>query len=190
MHGVPVSFLAAIAIPDAGQCSRFMAPILAIAAVAFVIRRMDFIIDRLFPHWEWERKLGWLNLRAQHRADAFLRGLGYFIYAILGVALLGIVWVAQGLPPVQQWDDPMILSQLLLRIPVLLASLGFWLLYLGFELIPKLRGQYEEEELQKYREEQAVLERELEMKSGPRLKSPLSKTRLNSPESPSRNRRL
>ena len=129
-------------------------------------------MDYLFPNWEWERKLGWLNLRAQQRADNVLRWLGYFVYAALGAALLGIVWSAKEMAGIENWADPCDFSQLAFFVPVLLVCLGFWLLYLGFELMPKLRGKYEEEELEKYRAEQAELEREYDRKLGGRMKSP------------------
>jgi hypothetical protein len=172
MHAASLVFLAAVGIPDARHCFALIAPFVAVAAAVFLLRRMDVIMDHLFPHWEWERKLGWLNIRAQQRADSVLRWLGYFVYAALGLALLGIVWSAKGLAGIENWADPRELSGLLFLLPVLLVCVGFWLVYLGFELIPKLRGKYEEEELEKYRAEQAELEREYDRKLGGRMKSP------------------
>lgn len=191
MSGLPFDFIAEIAIPDAGQCLTWAAPVLAVVAMIGVLGRMDQIIDRLFPHWEWERRLGWLNIRAIRRAEKVLRWLGYFIYAVLGLALLGIVWSAQGLvETLNHWDNPHVAVELALRVPVLLASLGFWLVYLGCELLPKLRGQYEEEELQKFRAEQAELEREREQNPVSRVKTPLHQPRINpkTPTVPNRSR--
>jgi hypothetical protein len=174
--------MAVIAIPDARHCFAWAAPILVLVAAICVIGRMDQIIDRLFPSWEWERRLGWLNLGAQRRAERVLRWIGYFIYAALGLALLGIVWAATGLvDALNNWSDPYALSELARRVPVLLACLGLWLVYLGCELIPKMRGQYEEEELEKFRAEQEELEREREQHPASRVKSPLAKPRVNLP---------
>jgi hypothetical protein len=181
--------MAEIAIPDARHCFAWIAPFLFLAAAMFIIGRMDLIIDRLFPHWDWEKRLGWLNLRAQRQAETVLRWIGYFIYAVLGLSLLGIVWAARGLvDALNNWSDPYVLSELARRIPVLLACLGLWLVYLGCELLPKMRGQYEEEELEKFRAEQAELERERELNPASRGKAPHRKSRLNITLTPSRPR--
>ena len=190
MHGSPFFVMAEIAIPDAGQCIAWAAPFLVIAAAVCVLRRMDLIVDRLFPHWEWEKQLGWLNFTAHRRAEKVLRWFGYFIYAVLGMALFGIVWAAQGLASIRDLSDSSVMVELALRVPVLLACLGFWLVYLGCELLPKLRGQYEEEELIKFRAEQKELDEERERNPVSRIKSPLHKTRINSSITPNRNRRL
>ena len=189
MQAPRLFIMADIAIPDAWQCFIWLAPFVTLAASIYLLRRMDLIMDRLFPHWEWERQLGWLNLAAQRRADRVLRWLGYFVYAVLGLTLLGIVWAAKGLSNFNNSDDPHVLLDLLIRIPVLLVSLLFWALYLGCELIPKLTGQYEEEELEKFRAEQAELELEREQNPSSRLKSPLHKAGANPLITPNRPRR-
>jgi len=186
MHGSLLPAFAEIAIPDAQQCLRVAAPFLAVAGLVALWRNLDEILNRLFPHWEFEKKLGWLNFKAQKRADTFLRGLGYFIYALLAAGLLGILWAAQGLAAIRQWDDVQVLGDILLRVPVLLVSLGFWLFYLFGHLIPRMCGQYEEEELEKFREEQRELEREQDRYPESRLKKPYHKARLNSPASSNR----
>jgi len=188
MHGTPLPVIAEIAIPDASHCFRLVAPFLAAGVLIFLWRNSDEIINRLFPQWEWERKLGWLNFAAHRRADAVMRWLGYFVYAILAVALLGIVWAAKGLSALGQWSDPIVLSDLLFRIPVLLVSLGFWLYYLGGYLLPRMHGQYEEEKLEKFREEQKELEHEQDRNPKARFNKPQSKSRLNSSASPNRGR--
>jgi len=188
MHGSLLPAFAEIAIPDAQQCLRVAAPILAVAGLVALWRNSDEIINRLFPHWEFEKKLGWLNFKAHQRAETFLRGLGYFIYALLAAGLLGILWAAQGLAAIRQWDDIPVLGDILLRVPVLLVSLGFWLFYLFGYLVPKMRGQYEEEELEKFREEQRELERDQDRYPESRLKKPMSKPRLNSLTSSGRER--
>ncbi len=69
MHGSPFFVMAEMAIPDAGQCIDWAAPFLVLAAAVCVLRRMDLIIDHLFPHWDWEKRLGWLNITAHRRAE-------------------------------------------------------------------------------------------------------------------------
>jgi hypothetical protein len=186
MHGTPLPVIAEIAIPDASHCFRLVAPFLAAGVLLFLGRNSDEIFNRLFPHWEWERKLGWLNFAAHRRADAVMRWLGYFVYAILVVALAGIVWAAKGLSAMGQWDNVQVFSDLLFRIPVLLVCLGFWFYYLGGYLLPRMRGQYEEEELEKYREEQK--EHEHDRNPNARFNKPQTKSRLNSSASPNRGR--
>jgi len=189
MHMAPFVFLAEMAIPDARQCFTWATPVLALIAACAVVGRMDTIIDRLFPNLDWERRLGWLNLRAQRRADTVLRWVAYFIYAVLGMALLGIVWSAKGLvEAMNHWSDPYVLSELARRIPVLLACLGLWIVYLASELLPKMRSQYEEEELEKFRTEQAEIEQDRARNPLSRVKSPLPKPRVNSAMAPNRNR--
>jgi hypothetical protein len=186
MHGSPFVFMAEIAIPDARQCIAWAAPFLVVGAAVCVLRRMDSIVDHLFPHWNWEKSLGWLNITAQRRAERVLRWLGYFVYAVLGLALFGIVWSAKELASISDWSDSSVVPKLALCVPVILACLGFWLVYLGCELIPKLRGQYEEESLEKFRAEQYELERERDMNPSSRVKSPLHKPRLDSSTAPNR----
>ena len=161
MHGA-MSFLvlAEIAIPTAWQCLVIASPILAVTVVWWMITRTDQVIDALFPGWEWEKRLGWLNIRASRRADAILRWIGYFIYALLAATLYGIVWSASAFSDINQTSDPNGVADGMWKFSTLLLCLGVWVLYLGWELIPKLRRQYEREELEKYRAEQAELEEE------------------------------
>jgi len=189
MHAPPLVIMAEIAIPDARHCLIVAAPVIGLMAAVAIISRMDQIMDRLFPNLEWERRLGWLNFGAQRRADRVLRWIGYFIYAVLCLALLGIVWAAKGLvETLNNWSDPYVLSELARRIPVLLACLGLWLVYLGCELLPKMRGQYEEEELEKFRIEQEEVERERQMNPALRGKMSFQKPRLNTPAASNRMR--
>lgn len=161
MHGVlPHSFLAEIAIPDAWQCFAVAAPVIAVIGLWTLIRNIDLIIHQLFPHWNWEARLGWLNIRAYQQADTILRWMGYVVYAVLAVALYGIVWGAEIVSWLHQLDDPKIMAEVARRLPVLLISGGIWLVYLGFALIPKLKREYEDEELEKYRAEMNETERE------------------------------
>jgi hypothetical protein len=144
---------AVIAIPTAAQCLALLAPFAALVAFRWVLNRIDRIIHHLFPSLEWQRQLGWLNIRAERQAATVLRWLGYAVYATLGVALVGILWSALGLRAINQWSDSDVLPHLIIRLPVLTVSLGLWFFYLGAELLPKLRREYEREELEKFRAE-------------------------------------
>jgi hypothetical protein len=159
---------AIIAIPTAGQCLMLLAPVAAVVLVRWVLGGIDQVIHRLFPSLEWHRELGWLNIRAERRAAAFFRWLNYAVYAALALALAGIVWGAIGIREIWQWSDPYVLGRLALRLPVLVTCLGLWLLYLGAELGPKLRREYEEEELEKFREQLAAQEEDGGKPAGPR----------------------
>jgi len=181
MQGAPSLFLAEIAIPSAKQCLTFAAPFLSVAAFWWLVRRMDYIIDYLFPHWEWERKLGWLDIRTERRSGQILRWIGYVVYAALAVALYGIVWAAPALSTLDRLSDPAVARDLLRHVPVLLVSLGFWLVYLGLSLIPRLRHEYEKDELDRFRAEQKEIEEERERNPASRMKSPSPQTRFGRP---------
>jgi hypothetical protein len=188
MHGPPHLVVAAIGIPGAWQCLAVAAPFLFLAAVRWIVLRVDHAVDRLFPGWEWEKRLAWLNLRAQRRADAILRWIGYFVYALLAAALYGIVWAVPTLENFDRWNDPGVLGEICLRLPVLFLCLVFWLTYLGLELLPKLRRQYEADELEKFRAERTEIERDDARSPGSRLTPPphLEKPRANPVARPER----
>jgi hypothetical protein len=161
---MPAPFLAAIGVPTAGQCLRVLAPFAALLLLRWILRHIDGAIRHLFPHLEWQRQLGWLNIRAERRAAAFLRSIAYLTYFFLALALYGIVWAADGLSRLPQWRDPEVL--LSIQLPVLLISCLLWAIYLAGHLLPKLRRDYEHEELERFRAQFA--ESEEEESSGPR----------------------
>ncbi len=172
MHGLaPSPLFAAIAIPTAKQCLMALAPLLALAGGRWLFVHLDEIIHRLFPTLEWNRELGWLNIRAERRASAFFRWVAYVVYAVLAIALAGIAWGAVAFREIQQWSDPMVMGDLLLRLPVLAACLGLWLFYLGADLLPQLRREYEREDLEKFRAQLAALEESEGAHPGSRLKT-------------------
>jgi hypothetical protein len=174
--------LAEFVFPGARQCLAWAAPFLAIAAVWWLINRTDQIVHHLFPHLEWEKELGWLNIKAERRANTALRWVGYGVYVLLIVALVGIVWAAEGLRQLDNWSDPWVMGDLALRVPALLFCLGIWVLYLGGWLIPKLRAQREAAEWKKFRAEMEEAERERdEAQPRSRIHSPLQKPRTNAP---------
>jgi hypothetical protein len=168
----------------AWQCLNFAAPFLAVMAVWWLINRIDRIINHLLPDLEWEKSLGWLNIRAERQVNSALRWIGYCIYALLAVALYGIVWGAEGLQHLDNWSDPWVMGDLALRVPVLGICLGAWILYLGGWLIPKLRAEREEAGLKKFRAEMKEAERERAIHSPSRIHSPLRKPRTNAPLGP------
>jgi hypothetical protein len=166
------------------------APILAVAVVWWLVNQTERVIHWLFPNLEWEHSLGWLNIRAQKRADMAMRWLGYGIYAILIGALYGIIWGAEGLRDRAHWSDPWILSDLMLRLPVLFICFGIWCVYLGGGLLPNLRHQREKREwaeLQKFREDAEQAEKRRRMPS--RGNALLPKPRTNAPLVPDRKNR-
>ena len=168
MHAAGDLSFAAIGIPNAWQCLVVASPFLFIAAVKWLVGITDVFIKQLFPYWEWEKQLGWLNIRAHRRAELFWRWFGYFIYATLALALYGIVWASSALSNPAAWSDPNLVPDLMAKVATLLVCLGYWLVYLGCELLPKLRRQYEDEELQRYRVEMAAREEESETRPASR----------------------
>jgi len=179
---IPPSIVAEAVLIMAWQLFVFFAPLLAVAALWWFVNRTDRIIGCLFPHLEWEKSLGWLNIRAERRANAALRWFGYGIQASLAVALYGIVWVAEGLQNVNDWPDLLNVNDLSLRIAVLILCIGMWVIFLGSWLIPKLRAEREEAELKRFRAEMEGQEKERERQPRSRIHSLLRKPRINAPE--------
>jgi hypothetical protein len=147
-----IPFLASIGVPTAAQCLRGLGPIAGVFFLWWLVRNIDHVIRKLFPNLEWQMQLGWLNIRAERRATALFRWISYAIYAALVLALGGIVWGATLLT--QLSDDaianvPTIFSIL----PILLISFAIWIAYFAWSLFPKLRRDYEHEELERFRAE-------------------------------------
>ncbi len=176
MHGtIPPSIMA-------WKCLVFAAPFLAIAALWWLINQTDRIIHYLLPDLEWEHSLGWLNIKAERRANTALRWIGYGIYALLAAALPGIVWAAEALPQPGNWLDPWVIGDVMLRVAVLATCLGAWVLYLGGYLIPRLRTEREVAEWKRFRAQVDAVQTERgEVKSRSRFHVPLPKPRTNAP---------
>ena len=172
-----------MAIPNPWLLVVWGGPVLAVVALWWLIERMDRIINYFFPHLEWEKSLGWLNIRAERRAKTALRWIGYAFYLVLAGLLYAIVRLADGFPPLSEWTDPENLSDLVLEIPALVVCLGIWLLYLGGVLLPRLRAEREDAELKKFRAQMEEVEREHAMygHTQSRVQKPLEKPRTNSP---------
>ena len=172
-----------IAIPDPWMLVVWGTPVLTVLALWWLIERTDRIINYLFPHLEWEKSLGWLNIKAERRAKTALRWCGYAFYLLLAGLLYAIVRLADAFPPLSEWTDPDVLGDLMLEIPALVVCLGIWLLYLGGVLLPRLRTDREEAELKKFRAHMEELEKEQAMYGHPpsRVQKPLQKPRTNAP---------
>jgi type VI protein secretion system component VasK len=142
---------------------------------------MDQIVGYLFPNKEWELSLGWLNIRAERRARAWLRVIRLGLYLLLLGALGGIVLAAHGFPKLADWSDPWVMGELVLRVPALALCLLIWVAYLGLVLLPRLRTEHEEVEYQKFRADMAELEEEEQTETQPtsRIHHPLRKPRVN-----------
>jgi hypothetical protein len=148
--------LAEISIPSAQQCLQVLAPLGALIALLWLMRNADALIRRFLPGLEWHRELGWFNIRAEKRAERVLRALATAGYTLLAAALYGILWGAEGLRDGRNWRDPAVLLELQNHLPVLLLSVALWAAYLLGDLAPRLRREYEEEELEQFRRERAV----------------------------------
>ena len=171
-----------MAIPDPWQCLVWAAPFLAVIAAWWIINRTEQIAHFIFPDLEWEKSLGWLNIKAERRAKTAIRWLGYLIYLLLAAVLYAIIRLADGFPALDAWPDPRIVDDLALRIPALVVCVGAWLLFLGCWLLPKIRSDREEAELRKYRAEMKSVEEERERYDPrSRVKAPLQKPRTNPP---------
>jgi hypothetical protein len=181
---IPPSIAAEALLIMAWKAVVCLAPMVAVGDVFLLAYRIDRIIHRLFPDLEWEKSLGWLNIRAERRANLAMRWLGYAVYIVLGGALYGIAWAAVGLQGLADVTDPLQATDLAMRLPVLLMGLGAWILYFGSWLIPKIRAEREEAGLKRFRAEMEEAERERDQrghKPQSRVKVPLRQPRTNSP---------
>ena len=159
------------------------APVVALGILWWLVSRTDRAVQYMFPDLEWERSLGWLNIRAERRAQRAMRWVGYGIMVLLFDSLCGIVWAAKDFPRVADWTDPEVLAQLFLRVPALGLCLFIWVLYFGCGLLPRLRAERENAAFRKFRAEQKALDEEREEQqpqpAAPRYHSPLPKPRVN-----------
>ena len=151
--------LASVGVPTAAQCLRLLAPLGGLFFLWWLIRNADRVIRKVFPTLEWQMQLGWLNIRAERRAAAVLRWVSYAVYAALVFALGGIVLSAYLSAQISP-DDPENLIPAISVLPILFLSLAIWTVYLIWGLIPKLRREYEREELERFRAENASVAEE------------------------------
>jgi hypothetical protein len=186
MHGVFAQLIAVphtrLAIPHPSWLLPIVGPFLALAAMWWLVNRTEHIMHFLFPNLAWERSLGWLNIKAERRAKAVIRGIGYLIQFALAGALYAILRLADGFPDLADLRDPGVTADLLIRVPALVVCLGFWLAYLGCYLIPKIRIEREEAALKKFRRQMEAVEMERELREGKsRIHAALPKPRTDSP---------
>jgi hypothetical protein len=175
----PPSFLAEIALPSMRDGLAFAAPVLTLAALAWVVFRTDRIVHAVFPDLEWERSLGWLNIRAERRASRAMRWVGSALIVLLLDSLAGILWAAKGMPRLADWSDPWVMGELALRLPALGLCLLIWVIYLGLGLLPRLRAEREAAAYRKFRANMKAVEEERDPESPPRIHAPLPKPRTN-----------
>jgi hypothetical protein len=138
----------------------FAAPVLVLGVLAWIVSRTDRIMHSVFPDIEWERNLGWLNIRAERKADRAMRWVGYGVIVLLLDSLVGILWAAKGLPRLADWSDPWVMGVLALRVPAGALCLLIWVIYLGLGLLPRLRAEREMKAFRKFRAEIAAADEE------------------------------
>jgi hypothetical protein len=175
----PSFLLADIALPSLRDGLAFAAPVFTLAALAWLVFRTDRFMGAVFPDLEWERNLGWLNIRAERRAGRALRWVGYAVVVLLLDSLAGILWAAKGMPRLADWSDPWVMGELALRVPALVFCLLIWVLYLGLGLLPRLRAEREAAAYRKFRAEAKADDEELGLESPSRVHTPLPKPRTN-----------
>ncbi len=154
----------ALFVPSASQCWNIAGPIVAVGGVIWLMRNGNRIIEQLFPQLEWERKLGWLNARADRRAKQILRGLQHLLHLFLLVALAGelmFAWLA-GHPDTETAFGLIALANDYVYMGVCLSP---WIYYFGVLLGPRLQAEFEEQELARYRAENPDIEHEMRKKS-------------------------
>ena len=184
----PTFNFAEIALPSWHDTVAFATPVLVLAALAWVVLRTDTIVQTVFPDLEWERSLGWLNIKAEKRASRAMRWVGYGVVVMLVDALVILFCAMKGLPDLSNWSDPWVMGDLALRVPVIAFCLLIWVIYLGLGLLPRVRAEREAAAYKKFRAEMRAADEEkraLETMGGAasRAKAELPKPRANAKSS-------
>jgi sterol desaturase/sphingolipid hydroxylase (fatty acid hydroxylase superfamily) len=161
-------------VPSAAQCLAFAGPFLAIGGIVWFWRNGDMLITRLFPQLKWERELGWLNLRAERRADRILQGLTHVLHLMLLGALAGILGLAWLLGQPHDMNTIPGAFSIPFEFIYLALFVGLWIYYFIAVLGPRVSAEFEEKELQRWRRENPDTEREPKPKD--RLKISLWET--------------
>jgi len=183
-------FLATLVLPAPwmGAVAIFL---LTAAVVWWLITRTDRIIHHIFPDLAWEHSLGWLNIKAERRANTAMRWVRFGIHVLLFDALVVMLWTAKDFPPLQTWSDPWETGDLAWRVPMLALCFIIWVLFLGCGLLPKIRAERELAAFKKFRVEMEEEEWEKEMvKPKSRVHSPLPKPRTNPSLTPTTSNRM
>jgi len=143
--------LAALLIPTASQCLRVGWPLVLFGFAFWFWRHGDTVIARLFPHWGWEADLGWLNIKAHRQAERIVRVLTHLLHLALLVALVGILYISWNFAQPHDPDDRLETLILFMEWFYMFVCYGAWIYYLGFVLYPRIRDEFELEELERYR---------------------------------------
>ena len=143
--------LAALLIPTASQCARVAWPLVLFGFAIWFWRHGDLLLARLFPHWGWEKDLGWLNIKANRHAERILRGITHLLHLALLVALAGILFLSWSFAQPRDPNDTINNLVLFIEWFYLFACYGAWIYYLAVVLYPRLRDEFEAEELVRYR---------------------------------------
>jgi hypothetical protein len=150
----------ALLVPSASQCWSIAGPIVAVVVVIWVMRNSTRIVETLFPQLEWERRLGWLNARADRRANQILHGLQHLLHLFLLVMLAGeltFAWLA-GNPDTASSAGLLTLAGTYVYMGVCLSP---WIYYFVVVLGPRLQAEFEEQELARYRAENPDIDEEV-----------------------------
>jgi len=156
----PIPLLAEMAPVSWHDVATFAAPVLVLAALAWVVMRTDRLVEKAFPDLEWERSLGWLNIRAERRASVAMRWVRFGVIVMLIDALVIFYWCAKGLPDLSTWADPWVMGDLALRVPLMGVCLLVWVFYLGLGLLPRVRADREAAAYRKFRAQMAAVDEE------------------------------
>jgi len=153
----------ALLVPSASQCWSIIGPIVAVIVVIWLMRNSTRIVETLFPQLEWERKLGWLNARADRRANQIMRVLQHLLHLFLLVDLVGVLafgWLV-GHPDTETQAGMLMLANEYVYMGVCLSP---WIYYFVVVLGPRLWAEFEEEELARYRAENPEVDEEMTKK--------------------------
>jgi hypothetical protein len=149
----------ALLVPSASQLWHIFGPIVSVVVLIWLVRNCNQVIERLFPHLEWERRLGWLNAGADRRARLMLRGLHHLVLFFLALDLLVVLWFA--------WQIGQRDTETPVGMLVLAGDFVYWgaflspcLYYLFVVLVPRVHAEFEEQELARYRAENPDVEHE------------------------------
>jgi hypothetical protein len=156
----PIPLFAEMAPISWHDVATFATPVLVLAALAWIVSRTDRIIGTVMPDLEWERSLGWLNIRAERRASRAMRWVSYGVILLLIDALVILYWCAKGLPDLSTWSDPWVMGDLALRVPLMGLCLMIWVIYLGLGLLPRVRTDRETAAFKKFRAQMAAADEE------------------------------
>jgi len=159
MHG-PIFLLAEIAPISWHDAAAFALPVLVLAALWWLVSRTDRIMESVFPDLEWERSLGWLNIRAERRASLGMKWVRFGVVVMLVDALAILFWCAKGMPDLSTWSDPWVMGDLALRVPLMGLCLLTWVIYLGLGLLPRVRADRENAAFKKFRKQMALEDEE------------------------------